>query len=38
MLRLILDHDTDPDHLRRLLEVPALAAVWRAEFESRLAL
>jgi len=38
MLRLILDHDADPDDVRRLLEVPALAAVWRAEFESRLAL
>ncbi|MGZ3486328.1 MAG: MOSC domain-containing protein [Isosphaeraceae bacterium] len=38
MLRLILDHDPDPDDVRRLLEVPALAAVWRAEFESRLAL
>ena len=38
MLRLILDHDADPDDVRRLLEVPALAAVWRAEFEGRLAL
>jgi MOSC domain-containing protein YiiM len=38
MLRLIVDHDADPDDVRRLLEVPALAAVWRAEFERRLAL
>jgi len=38
MLRLILDRHADPDDVRRLLEVPALAAVWRAEFEGRLAL
>jgi MOSC domain-containing protein YiiM len=37
MLRLILDQNADPDELARLLEVSALAAVWRAEFESRLA-
>ena len=38
MLRLILDDDADTDDIRRLLKVPALAAVWRVEFESRLAL
>jgi len=33
MLRLILDREADPADIRRLLEVPALAAVWREEFE-----
>lgn len=36
MLQLILNRHADPAHLRRLLNVPALAAVWRAEFEERL--
>jgi MOSC domain-containing protein YiiM len=37
MLRLILDHDADRDEIANLLEVPSLAAVWRREFKSRLA-
>jgi MOSC domain-containing protein YiiM len=37
MLRLILDRRARPDALRRLLAVPALAQVWREEFEARLA-
>ncbi|MFO0891543.1 MAG: MOSC domain-containing protein [Isosphaeraceae bacterium] len=36
MLRLILDRDVDPAAIRRLLELPALATVWREEFEGRL--
>ena len=36
MFRLVLDGDADPDALRRLLTVPALAAVWREELEGRL--
>jgi MOSC domain-containing protein YiiM len=36
MFRLALDGDADPDSLRRLLRVEALAAVWRKEFENRL--
>ena len=36
MLRLILDHDPSPHALRRVLSIPALAAVWRQEFEARL--
>jgi MOSC domain-containing protein YiiM len=36
MFQLILDRNPDPAHLRRLLNVPALAAVWRAELEDRL--
>jgi MOSC domain-containing protein YiiM len=36
MLGLILDRNAAPDDLRRLLEVPALAEVWREEFKSRL--
>ena len=34
--RLIFDRHTPADDLRRLLEIPALAAVWREEFQSRL--
>ena len=37
MLRLILDDDADRDEIARLLEVSALAAVWRKEFKRRLA-
>jgi MOSC domain-containing protein YiiM len=37
MLRLILDRHASPEALRRLLAVPALAQVWREEFEARLA-
>ena len=37
MLRLILDQEVDPDAIRRLLEIPSLAACWREEFEGRLA-
>jgi len=37
MLRLILDRHPARDEVRWLLEVPALAAVWRAEFEQWLA-
>ena len=36
MFRLVLDGDADPAALRRLLDVRALAAVWREELESRL--
>jgi len=36
MFRLVLDQDADPAELRRLLEVRALAAVWREELEARL--
>jgi MOSC domain-containing protein YiiM len=36
MLRLILDHKAPFDELRRLVAIPALAAVWREEFEARL--
>lgn len=36
MFRLVLDGDADPDDLRRLLSVRALAAVWREELEARL--
>jgi MOSC domain-containing protein YiiM len=36
MLALILDHDAAPNKLRRLVEVPGLANVWRDKFESRL--
>jgi MOSC domain-containing protein YiiM len=36
MFRLVLDQDAAPDALRRLLGVPALAAVWRQELEERL--
>jgi MOSC domain-containing protein YiiM len=36
MLAMILDHNAAPEDLRRVLEVPALAEVWREEFESRL--
>jgi MOSC domain-containing protein YiiM len=34
MLALILDRDTSPGDVRRLLEIPALAAVWREKFQS----
>ncbi len=36
MLALILDRHAPPEALRRILAVPALAAVWRQEFEDRL--
>jgi MOSC domain-containing protein YiiM len=36
MFRLVLDQDPAPEALRRLLGVPALAAVWRKELEERL--
>jgi MOSC domain-containing protein YiiM len=36
MLALMLDKDPDPAALRRLLEVPALAADWRQGFQARL--
>ncbi len=36
MLALMLDRDPNPADLRRLLEVPALAADWRQGFEARL--
>ena len=36
MLALMLDRHASPADLRRLVAVPALAAVWREEFESRL--
>jgi MOSC domain-containing protein YiiM len=36
MFRLVLDHNADPAELRRLLDVPSLAAVWRQELEERL--
>jgi MOSC domain-containing protein YiiM len=37
MFHLVLDPDPAPAALRRLLAVPALAAVWRTELEERLA-
>jgi MOSC domain-containing protein YiiM len=37
MLALILNREPAPDDVRRLLEVPALASVWREEFQSWLA-
>ncbi len=37
LFRLILDDRGDVDQLRRALRVPALPAVWRAEFTERLA-
>jgi MOSC domain-containing protein YiiM len=37
MFRLILDRRPSPDALRKVLAVPALAQVWREEFEARLA-
>jgi MOSC domain-containing protein YiiM len=36
MLALMYNSNAAPDDLRRILEVPALAGVWREEFESRL--
>jgi MOSC domain-containing protein YiiM len=36
MLGLILERRPSPDALRRVLRIPALAAVWRAKFEERL--
>jgi MOSC domain-containing protein YiiM len=36
MFRLVLDGNADPDDLRRLLDVRALAEVWREELEARL--
>lgn len=36
MFALMFDHDAAPSDLRRLLEVPALAQVWRERFESQL--
>jgi MOSC domain-containing protein YiiM len=36
MLRLIVADRADADALRRVLRVPALAAVWRQEFQERL--
>jgi MOSC domain-containing protein YiiM len=36
MLVLIFDRNAAPDNLRRLVEVPGLAGVWREEFQSRL--
>jgi MOSC domain-containing protein YiiM len=36
MLALMLDRNPDPTDLRRLIDVPGLAAVWREEFQSRL--
>jgi MOSC domain-containing protein YiiM len=36
MLRLTLNRRAPADELRRLLEIPALAAVWREEFQFRL--
>jgi MOSC domain-containing protein YiiM len=36
MFHLVLDQGADPAALRRLLGVPALAAVWREELEERL--
>ena len=38
MFHLVLDTKADPAALRRLLNVPALAAVWRQELEERLGL
>jgi MOSC domain-containing protein YiiM len=37
MFHLVLDRDSSPAALRRLLGVPSLAAVWRKELEERLA-
>jgi MOSC domain-containing protein YiiM len=36
MFHLVLDRDSSPARLRRLLGVPSLAAVWRQELEERL--
>jgi len=36
MLALMIDKNPDPDDLRRILEVPALAADWRQGFQARL--
>jgi MOSC domain-containing protein YiiM len=36
MLHLVLDRDSSPAALRRLLGVPSLAAVWRQELGERL--
>jgi MOSC domain-containing protein YiiM len=36
MFALMFNRNASPDDLRRLLEVPALAAVWREEFQDRL--
>ena len=36
MFGVMLNRDAKPDDLRRLLEVPALASVWREEFQDRL--
>lgn len=36
LLRLIFDRRASADDLRRLIEIPALAAGWRDEFQSRL--
>jgi MOSC domain-containing protein YiiM len=36
MLALILDRNAAPGELRRLVEVPGLAGVWRKEIQSRL--
>jgi MOSC domain-containing protein YiiM len=36
MFVLMFDRDPDPDALRRLLEVPALAAEWRQAFQAHL--
>ena len=36
MLAMILDRSTSAEALRRVLEIPSLAAVWREEFQARL--
>jgi MOSC domain-containing protein YiiM len=36
MLRIVFDRRTPAEELRRVLGIPALAAVWREEFQSRL--
>ena len=36
MLVLILDRHAPSNELRRLVEIPALAAVWREEIQARL--
>ncbi len=36
MFGVMLNRHSAPDDLRRLLEVPALATVWREEFQDRL--
>jgi 3-alpha domain len=36
MVAQILDRHPSPDALQRILRIPALAAVWRREFEARL--